>query len=165
MIGSPNAEAPSAELSEISEAANEREIDSDEANSAKAANVSRVVPKRLLWVDDKPASNALIVELLRERGVSTDAVTSSEEGLERLEALQYDAVITDMNRPEGKRAGLSFTRDVRSRDRDVPVIIYCGSTNAQKLKEEAKEAGAQLITDSTSDLLAMLAQLGLGRGR
>jgi len=116
---------------------------------------------RVLWIDDSPKNNSYVVALLNERGVQVDLARSTDEGLRSFQSRHYDAVITDMGRPEGDRAGIDLTRRIRAVDQQTPIYFYTTSRAAENLREDVKLAGGTGITSSSSTLLSSL--LG-GRG-
>src|SRR5690348_5289350 len=85
------------------------------------------VGKRVLWVDDNPKNNSFLIASLEEKGIRVDTATNTREGIEKLMAAQYDVVISDMGRPESKRAGIDLAKEVRSINKSIPFYIYCGS--------------------------------------
>lgn len=112
--------------------------------------------KRILWVDDRPKNNSLLMATLEERGQRVDTALSTDEAIRQLERKRYDLIISDMGRPENDHAGIEMTRVLREKGVDLPIYIYCGSWAALNLRDEAMSAGASGITSSASSLLAML---------
>jgi CheY-like chemotaxis protein len=112
--------------------------------------------KRILWVDDRPKNNSFLVASLEDRGVHVDTALSTEAGLEALKNGRYDAVISDMGRPEGEKAGIDLARKMKTVAPGVPIFIYCGKWGATHLREEALAAGVTQITSSGSSLMAAL---------
>jgi CheY-like chemotaxis protein len=124
--------------------------------AAPAASGVSAIEKQLLWVDDNPKNNSYLVAALEERGARVDIALSTEEGVAKLKRRNYDAVISDMGRPEGERAGLDLTRQVKTLRPSLPVYIFCGSWAATQLRQQALEAGASEITSSGTALLSAL---------
>lgn len=112
--------------------------------------------KHILWVDDSPKNNSFLVATLKERGIEIDIALTTNEGLELAAKNDYDAVISDMNRPEDDHAGIDFTKKLRARDRRMPIYIFCGGWAAKNLREEALKAGVTDITSSESTILGLL---------
>ena len=111
---------------------------------------------QFLWVDDNPKNNSYLVAGLEERGARVDIALSTEEAMAKLDRRNYDAVISDMARPEGDQAGLDLTRKIKAHYPKIPVFIYCGAWAAQNLRNEALNAGATDITTSGTTLLTAL---------
>jgi CheY-like chemotaxis protein len=100
--------------------------------SDDAEPVSEEAPKpwagtALLWVDDKPENNTQLVQWFEEQGMRVDLALDTAEGLARLEGGDYTAIITDMGRPSGRRAGYELLREVVRRPDHPPVIIHSTS--------------------------------------
>lgn len=112
--------------------------------------------RRVLWVDDLPKNNSFLVASLEERGVRVDIAVTTAEAMTMFRKQNYDAVISDMGRPEGEKAGIDLTRMVKSSKPGTPVFIFCGAWAARHLRDEAFDAGASAITSSSTTLLSAL---------
>ncbi len=112
--------------------------------------------RRILWVDDMPRNNSFLIAALQERGVRVDTATSTDEGLARAKASRYDAVVSDMGRPEGEQAGIDLTRQLKALQPQTPVFLFCSPHSALALRDEALAAGADGITASGTSLLSAL---------
>ncbi len=123
---------------------------------AASATEAKARGKRVLWVDDRPRNNSFLVASLQDRGVQVDIARSTTEGLEALKQARYDAVISDMGRPEGETAGIDLALKMKTVAPGVPVFIYCGKWAATHLRDDALAAGVVLITSSGSSLMAAL---------
>jgi CheY-like chemotaxis protein len=118
-------------------------------------------PRRVLWVDDSPNRNALLVARLREAGVPTDQVATGREALAALEREQYAIVVTDVvrrNEEAPESAGLRLIRSVRrlhgSGREHLPIVVFCSRSSEMRVREEALAIGADLVTSSQVDLWA-----------
>jgi len=112
--------------------------------------------KRILWVDDRPKNNSFLVASLEERGAKIDIALSTEEGMEKFKATQYDIVISDMGRPESEKAGIELVKKIRALNSDIPFFVFCGAWAARNLKDESLKAGVTAITSSGTTLLSVL---------
>ncbi|WP_024799445.1 response regulator [Nocardia sp. BMG51109] len=121
----------------------------------------------VLWVDDNPGNNALIADRLERNGVRVDVVGSTDDALRLLDrGYRYGAILSDWGRKEdGVRvpdAGRHLIEAVRDREITAPLIIYTSAYGASGPRQQAAlEAGATLVTDSTTRLTGELADLGL----
>ena len=76
-------------------------------------------------------------------GAHVVVAASGEEALKALEECTFDLVITDHHMPG--MGGLAFVRSLRSRDRDLPVILRSGLPNVES---HALVAGASAFVVS-----------------
>lgn len=87
--------------------------------------------KCILWVDDHPSNNRNERRMFRLLGASFDNAVSTEDGLSRLEIDDYDCIISDMRRDEGRgdnhQAGMEFINSLRARGDNTPVVFYIGA--------------------------------------
>jgi CheY-like chemotaxis protein len=95
--------------------------------------------KRLLVVEDNPAEQFSIRELLWHEDINIDAVDSGTSALEALEAGAYDCVVLDLRLPD--MTGFEVLEQLRDTPRlkDLPVVVFTG-------RELTPEEDAQLHT-------------------
>lgn len=81
---------------------------------------------RVLIVDDDPALLQALPEALRLRmnGVTVDTADSAIAALERIGALDYDAIVTDIKMPG--MDGFALLAEIRSRRPDTPTVMITG---------------------------------------
>ena len=75
---------------------------------------------------------------------------TGEETLELLDTTTTDLVITDINKPGGID-GIETTRRIRTRDADLPVIVFSASPEDDVI-EEVRAAGASLYISKDAPL-------------
>ena len=114
----------------------------------------------ILWVDDEPKNNALLIDALHYLGISVSTAASTTEAVQRFKHGSFDCVISDSCRHEGKdfdncQAGIELASLIREVDDEVPIYIYTDKVDA-KLKQKAEHAGATAVTSSPSELLKLL---------
>ncbi|MCT9076933.1 response regulator [Streptomyces fulvoviolaceus] len=123
------------------------------------------VLRRILWVDDVPSNNAYEAGQLQAMGVEVVQAKSTDEGLQALQGAQqpFDAVISDMGRSEGSEydpdAGVRLIERIRETDASTPVFVY-GGAGALTRRDEVAEAGGNGVTQSPTELFALLGQAG-----
>lgn len=128
-------------------------------------------PARILWVDDRPANNALLVEQLTLANVVVEQALTTKGALDRLNKCvsPFDIVITDMARYEAgllvPDAGVQLTRAVLRMLSEQPVLVYCSKKEAESLGAAAAEEGARLITTSGTQLIAVIARILKAAGK
>ena len=119
--------------------------------------------KSLLWVDDNPSNNTLLVEQLVRAGVRVEQVRSTADAEKALGTRTYDVVISDMSRREQGQvvddAGIRLASAMRAEHPGIPLLIYCGTYMAGRYGEAARAAGVAFITSSATRLLARLTKI------
>src|SRR4051812_14538975 len=82
---------------------------------------------RALVVDDDPTMAELLVTLLKEEGFDVDVAETAESGRADALAAEYDAVVLDMNLPDGN--GISIIQALRREGRATPILMITANTN------------------------------------
>jgi two-component system chemotaxis response regulator CheY len=95
----------------------------------------------VLAVDDSRTMRDLIAHALRGAGMVPHLAEDGQHGLEVLEDLQPDAIITDINMP--RLDGFGFIEALRAdpRWRGLPILVLT-TESAPELKQRARDAGA-----------------------
>jgi CheY-like chemotaxis protein len=106
---------------------------------------------RIMWVDDRPLTNASIFRFLNTYGVVIDTATTTDEALDALEWASgaYDAIITDMVRDSGSTAGLDLLRGLKALKIEKPVLIFVAKLDTDK----GVPPGATAITNNPIKLI------------
>ncbi len=94
---------------------------------------------KILVVDDEEDIRESLETLLAMEGYTVDLASSGGEGLQRIENVQYDLVLLDLMMPD--RSGMDVLRDIRERDREVPVFMVT-AYGTIPVAVEALKAGA-----------------------
>lgn len=98
------------------------------------------VPIRALVVDDDPMITALLSAFLQSQDYQLDVAADGREALDKLEAAEFNLVITDWNMPQ--MDGLALCRAIRARR--TSAYVYCimlTSSDDQQTLVAAMEAG------------------------
>ena len=123
---------------------------------------SRPTPHSVLWVDDHPENNVMLAESWRRDGAHVEIARSTSEALRLLEGGAYGLIISDMGRRESDvdvpDAGLRLLAKVRVTSPGVPFVLY---GNVGPYAEDARAAGATLVTGSTFELVEFASGLGM----
>lgn len=134
----------------------------EKVDAASAPEATAPV-RRVLWVDDIPENNTLLVEQLIEANVKVDQAISTEQAVKLISANRYDVIVTDMGRVEGKSyvadSGVVLTRKVKELSPNTPVLVFTSGKGARMHGSAAMEAGARLITASGTRLISALNQI------
>jgi CheY-like chemotaxis protein len=113
--------------------------------------------KRILWVDDKPTNNQYEKEAFEALGLQVTDAVSTDAALALLQRQKYDLIISDMDRPEGARAGYDLLAKIKEQKITTPLIFYSGSVSAGQ-RAEAQKAGAFASTNFPDELVRFAAQ-------
>jgi len=157
------AENISKQLIELHERLTKLEV-ADEAGRSRtlAAGAAEPVigPKRILWVDDHPESNALHIQKLIQDGHVVITARSSSEGLERATSTKFDLVISDMGRPEGNQyvadAGIRLLRSLRDAKMTVPLVFFTSRSAIATFGAEANRLGAVGMANGSAELYRLI---------
>jgi CheY-like chemotaxis protein len=123
---------------------------------AHAIPMDETSGKTILWVDDNPEGNVHERQALEALGITVHIAASTDEAMGKLREHRYDAVISDMARPEGPNAGYELLDRLKAGKVDVPFIIYSG-TNTPDQQKEAMARGAFASSNKVSELIGSVA--------
>lgn len=108
----------------------------------------------ILWVDDVPANNAVLIAGFRDSGIEVVTAASTSEAMSLLGdgPGRFSAVISDQGRIENgtyvKDAGNGLVRQMRGAGFDVPVAIFASARGVQA----ARDVDVELTTISGTEL-------------
>lgn len=97
--------------------------------------------KLVLAVDDSPSMRMLIKAALSPKGFTVQTADDGVEGLERVQQLNPDLLVTDINMP--RMDGFELIEQVRARDAysALPILVLSTEFSPEK-KARARDAGA-----------------------
>jgi CheY-like chemotaxis protein len=104
---------------------------------------------KILWVDDNPDNNTLLINAFKQLGIQVTLALSTEQAEALLGQSQFDVVISDMDRPPDHEAGETLLKWMQARALKTPVIIYAAQWAAANAGRES-EIGALKITNDPS---------------
>lgn len=98
-------------------------------------------PSTVLVVEDSPPMRGFLRNALTAGGYAMVEAADGIEGLNRLQAQEVQAILTDVNVP--RMDGLTFFRSVRQDPRfsHIPILVLTAET-APEVKAAGKAAGA-----------------------
>lgn len=134
-------------------------LETEGGSSVDAGEIDQALlrGRRILWVDDRPSNNAHLVASLRSQGADVLQVLSTSAALDVLGTERFDALISDIGRPEGDHAGLDMLATLREDAQfSTPTFFFSGTWAARELKTQTVELGAELITSSGTRLMESL---------
>ena len=104
--------------------------------------------KKILIIEDDPIMTHVCQRVLTKQGYATELASDGAQGLERLNAVQPDAVLLDLMMPHTNGVAVLTSLRAQEQFRHLPVIVL---TNAcvPTLIEQASKAGATHILDKS----------------
>src|SRR5512145_2441965 len=112
----------------------------------------------ILYVDDEPELLGLCKIFLEQGGeFRVTPISSVQESLDVLSNSSFDAIISDYQMPDID--GLEFLKRVRSRDEDIPFILFTGR-GREEVVIEAINNGVDFYLQKGGDPKAQFAELG-----
>jgi CheY-like chemotaxis protein len=119
---------------------------------SQVSEVKKVTLKRALWVDDHPDNNVNETVALELLGVFVVSATSNRAALRYLSALEFDVVITDLDRGGNNEDGSALLDTLRTTRPQLPVVFYVG--NAERHRGALLAAGARAVEDQPAALIS-----------
>ncbi|MCK4270782.1 MAG: response regulator, partial [Methanogenium sp.] len=111
----------------------------------------------LLYVDDEPALLDITKIFLEKHGeFRVDTVESAPEAMQKLQAVSYDAIISDYEMPEMN--GIDFLKEIRSGGNEMPFIIFTGK-GRENVVIEALNSGADFYLQKGGEAKSQFAEL------
>jgi two-component system OmpR family response regulator len=129
-----------------------RALDRDDGEITSDVNQ----PARILFVDDDPALQRMVVNYLEGHNMRVSSVSQPQEALRRFAAEEPGMVILDLQL--GQADGLNVLREIRSRS-DVPVIITTGHRRDEIDRVVGLELGADDYITKPFGLRELLARI------
>ncbi len=130
-----------------------------------ASEVDPATPCRILVVEDEPATLRIMARLLRGLGHEVTTAGTITAALERVEAGDFDLIVSDIGLPDG--TGLEMMRRIVARRGPVPAIALTGYGMEDDI-QRSREAGFTAHMTKPIDfpkLGAMIRQVArVGRG-
>ncbi|MBQ7432856.1 MAG: response regulator [Lachnospiraceae bacterium] len=111
--------------------------------------------KEILWVNDRPENNVYERQILEQYGLNFTLALSTQQALHSMEYGEFALIISDMKRKEGEQEGYVLLEQIRKKDKDIPFIIYAGSSK-QEYIIESKKKGAQGCTGKPDELVELV---------
>jgi DNA-binding NtrC family response regulator len=99
--------------------------------------------KRVLVVDDEPMIVSLLSTILREKGWDVTEARSGTDGIDQLDRVRFDVILTDLVMPGD--SGIDLLRAAKEIHPDVEVILMTGYANADTAIEAMRNGAFHYI--------------------
>jgi len=110
----------------------------------------------VLVVDDNALVRRMLSKALESEGYAVTSASNGLEGLQRVSAQPFEAVVSDMDMPE--MDGLTLIGEVRKVNADLPVIVVSGNDQLEVVIEAMKRGASDYIfKDQDAQTTAVLA--------
>jgi CheY-like chemotaxis protein len=118
-----------------------------------------VAGRRILWVDDTPANNAKVVDLLRAQGAQIEVVENGDNAAALLRSFRPDVLVSDIGRGSDPNAGFDdLTRFREAGLYSGPVVFFTSRISTSR-RNRAVELGASIAGNESELLQAIGDQL------
>jgi two-component system response regulator HydG len=101
-------------------------------------------PLRVLIIDDEPAHAEVVAETLERAGYDCSIATSGTDGARKIEAEEFDVVLTDLKMPD--LDGLAIVRKSKQLLPDAEVIVITGHGDVKTAVEAIKQGASNYLT-------------------
>lgn len=116
--------------------------------------------KQVLWVDDDRSGIVhFIIALENYCGAKIEVVDTTEKALDEASATKYDLFISNLRRGLHNDEGVRFTRQIRQRHKNIPVIIFTQPRHAETYMDEIMKAGANEVACADSEIFCAIFKL------
>jgi PAS domain S-box-containing protein len=105
---------------------------------------ARPLPRRLLLVEDDPATSTVLARLLRRRGAEVTAARGLREARAAAENAEFDLIISDLGLPDG--SGLELARWLALRGGRTPSIALSGYGSEEDIRRSLEAGFAAHLT-------------------
>ena len=98
---------------------------------------------RILIIDDEKSIRNTLREILEYESYQVDEAANGEEGLQKIEKEEYDAVLCDIKMP--KMDGMTVLSKAKEIDEDLPFVMISGHGNVEMAVEATKKGAFDFI--------------------
>lgn len=114
----------------------------------------------VLWIDDRPHSNAAIrADLAEKLNIQSTVCTRTEEAFNQLKAAHYDLIVSDTEREGNPWAGVDFIQEAKALNIPTPCVINTSARKSNFHRREALEVGAVEVFTQNSTLFGFIERL------
>ena len=99
----------------------------------------------ILIVDDNADIRNIINELIIDAGYKTRLAANYNQALEEIDKKLPDVAILDVKLDKGDNDGIELLSHIKTKDKDVPVIIISGHANIEMAVKSLHEGASEFI--------------------
>ena len=99
----------------------------------------------ILIVDDNSDIRNILNELLVDAGYKTRVAANYNQALSEIDKKIPDVAVLDVKLDKGDNDGIELLRHIKSKDKDVPVIIITGHANVEMAINSLKQGAFEFI--------------------
>ena len=118
----------------------------------------------ILVIDDEEGIRKGCIRVLRPAGYQVETAIGFQDGLQRIQAGQFDLILLDVMMPDGK--GIDLIEPIRERDPEAVVVLITGYATVELAVDAIKRGAYDFISKPFSgQLLLMTVRQGLEKRR
>jgi len=117
----------------------------------------------LLWVNNRPEDSMYERQAFEAVGLKLSLALSTDEAIALMARQKFAAVISDIARKEGPRAGYLLLDSMRANGDQTPLFFYSCS-NSLEHKRKTRKHGGQGCTDNAQELFHMVTKAIISDG-
>ena len=99
----------------------------------------------ILIIDDNPDIRNILEDLIKDAGYKTRVAANYNQALNEIDKKIPDVAIIDVKLDKGDNDGIELLSHIKSKDKDVPVIIISGHANIEMAIKSLKNGAFEFI--------------------
>ena len=99
----------------------------------------------ILIIDDNPDIRSIINDLIKDAGYKTRVAANYNQALIEIDKKLPDVAIIDVKLDKGDNDGIELLSHIKSKDKDIPVIIISGHANIEMAVKSLKNGAFEFI--------------------
>ena len=99
----------------------------------------------ILIIDDNPDIRNILNDLISEAGYETRLAANYNQALSEIDKKLPDVAIIDVKLDKGDNDGIELLSHIKSKDKDIPVIIISGHANIEMAVNSLKSGAFEFI--------------------
>ena len=99
----------------------------------------------ILIIDDNPDIRNILDDLISEAGYETRLAANYNQALSEIDKKLPDVAIIDVKLDKGDNDGIELLSHIKSKDKDIPVIIISGHANIEMAVNSLKSGAFEFI--------------------